>query len=157
LYTKTSTQNSALVFLFLKGAFFIMPKTKTDKITGIEKQIEQLENERKKLIQEQKAKERKDRTNRLCKRGGLLESMLPDTVPLTDEQFKTFLEKTTANSHGRRILAEIIAQNAPAEPTQGAGAAAQLTLNPADKAPQTAQNGGTGGNAEQGNGARVPG
>jgi hypothetical protein len=129
-----------------------MAKTKTERINSIEEQIAQLENERKKLIQEQKVKEKNARTSRFCKRAGLLESMLPDTKLLTHEQFEAFLKRTTANSHGRRILAEIIAENAATEPPEGAGAAAQLTLTPAGKAPETEQNGGTGGNAEQGNG-----
>jgi hypothetical protein len=34
------------------------------------------------------------------------------TIPLTDEQFKTFLLKTTANDYGKRILAAVIADSA---------------------------------------------
>lgn len=88
-----------------------MAKTKAEKIADIELQLVQLENQRKKLVQEQKAQERKDRTKRLCKRMGLFESMLPDTIPLTDEQFQIFLEKTVATEYGRRILDELTAQN----------------------------------------------
>ena len=44
-----------------------MAKTKAEKIAAIELQMTQLENQRKKLIQEQKQQERKDRTKRLCK------------------------------------------------------------------------------------------
>ena len=84
-----------------------MAKTKTEKIADIQEQIQQLENQRKKLLQQEKEQERKDRTRRLCKRAGLLESMLPDTILLTDEQFKNFLEKTTANDFGRRALAKL--------------------------------------------------
>jgi hypothetical protein len=62
-------------------------------------------------MQQQKEKERKDRTKRLCKRAGLLESLLPDTISLTDEQFKTFLEKTVTTEHSRRILDRLTAQN----------------------------------------------
>ena len=91
-----------------------MAKTKAEKIADIELQLEQLENQRKKLVQEQKIQERKDRTKRLCKRMGLFESMLPDTIPLTDEQFQIFLEKTVATEYGRRILDGLIAQNAAA-------------------------------------------
>ena len=47
-----------------------MAKTKSEKIADIEIQIAQLENRQKKLIQEQKLQERKDRTKRLCKRMG---------------------------------------------------------------------------------------
>ena len=45
----------------------------------------QIENQRKKPVQEQKQHERKDRTKRLCKRMGLFESMLPKSISLTDE------------------------------------------------------------------------
>ncbi|SPL71279.1 hypothetical protein KPC_2457 [Acinetobacter stercoris] len=48
--------------------------------------------------------------------------MLPDTIPLTDEQFKTFLEKAVANDHDRHMLASITEQNATtATPEGGAG------------------------------------
>ena len=53
-----------------------MAKTKAEKIAGIEEEIRQLENRRRKLVQEQKAQERKDRTKRLCRRMGLFESLL---------------------------------------------------------------------------------
>lgn len=87
-----------------------MAKTKTEKIADIQAQIEQLKNQEKRLMQQQKEQERKDRTKRLCKRMGLFESMLPDTIPLTDGQFKIFLEKTVATEHSRRILDELTAQ-----------------------------------------------
>lgn len=102
-----------------------MAKTKTEKITSIEEEIRQLENKRRQLVQEQKAQERKDRTKRLCRRMGLFESMLPDTITLTDEQFKTFLEQTVAAEHSRRILDELTAQNAATATIQGAKPAAQ--------------------------------
>lgn len=35
---------------------------------------------------------------------GLFESLLPDTIPLTDEQFETFLKKTILTETSRRIL-----------------------------------------------------
>ena len=71
-----------------------MAKTKTEKIANIAEQIQQLENQRKRLIQEQKEQDRRDRTKRLCKRMGLFESLLPDSIPLSEEHFKIFLEKT---------------------------------------------------------------
>ena len=64
-----------------------MAKTKIEKIASIEEEIKQLENKKKRLIQEQKEQERKDRTNRRCKRMGFIEKLLPDTLPLTEEQF----------------------------------------------------------------------
>ena len=57
-----------------------MAKTKAEKIADIELHMTQLENQRKKLIQEQKQQEQKDRTKRLCKRMGLFESMLLESI-----------------------------------------------------------------------------
>ena len=119
-----------------------MAKTKAEKIAGIEEEIRQLENRRRKLVQEQKAQERKDRTKRLCRRMGLFESLVPDTIPLTEEQFKTFLEKTVATDQSRRILDGLTAQNAAA---------------PAAKAAYTPQESREDGDADEGNGARESG
>ena len=127
-----------------------MAKTKIEKIASIEEEIRQLENKKKRLIQEQKEQERKDRTNRLCKRMGLFEKLLPDTIPLTEEQFQTFLEQTVLTEHSRRILDGLTAQNAATAPAQGAGAAARGNTLPADKATHTAQESGADGSAAQG-------
>jgi hypothetical protein len=88
-----------------------MAKSKLEKIANIEEQITQLENQRKQLIQKQKEEERKARTRRNCKRHGLLETMLPETANITDEQYQTFLEKAVANDFGRRMLANIISKS----------------------------------------------
>ena len=97
-----------------------MAKTKAEKIAAIELQMTQLENQRKKLIQEQKQQERKDRTKRLCKRMGLFESMLPESISLTDEQFQIFLEKTIAAEHSRRILDSLPAPRGAQPPARKA-------------------------------------
>ena len=47
---------------------------------------------------------------RLCQRMGLIESMLPDTIALADEQLKSFLEKTILTEQSRRILDGLTAQ-----------------------------------------------
>ena len=107
-----------------------MAKTKAEKIADIEMQMAQLENQRKKLIQEQKQQERTDRKKRHCKRMGLFESLLPETVQLTDEQFKTFLEQTVATEQGRNLLNGLAAQNAIAGAAITAGGAAQPALSP---------------------------
>ena len=127
-----------------------MPKTKLEKIAGIEEEIRQLENRRRQLVQEQKAQERKDRTKRLCRRMGLFESLVPDSIPLTEEQFKTFLEKTVAAEHGRRLLDEMTAQNATRAATEGAETAAQGNTRPAAKTAHTAHEGGAGGSMNGG-------
>ena len=51
---------------------------------------------------------------------GFIEKLLPDTIPLTEEQFKTFVEQTIATEHSRRILDGLTAQNAATAPAQGA-------------------------------------
>lgn len=52
---------------------------------------------------------------------GFIEKLLPDTIPLTEEQFKTFVEQTIATEHSRRVLDSLTAQNAP-QPCTGPGA-----------------------------------
>lgn len=127
-----------------------MAKTKAEKITSIEEEIRQLENKRKRLVQEQKAQERKDRTKRLCKRMGLFESMLPDTIGLTDGQFQIFLEQTAAAEHGRKLLGELTARNAATAPAQGAETAAHGNTPPTAKTAHTAQEDGADGDENGG-------
>jgi len=81
-------------------------------------EIKQLENQRKRLIQQQKEQERKDRTKRLCKRAGLMESLLPDTITLNDDVFKTFLEKTLLNENSRALLTGLNNHHDPASSGQ---------------------------------------
>ena len=61
---------------------------------SIEEEIRQLENKKKRLIQEQKEQEREDRKNWRCKRMGFIEKLLPNTIPLTEEQFETVAERS---------------------------------------------------------------
>lgn len=110
-----------------------MAKSKIEKIASIEEEIRQLKERQRLLQQQHNAQERKDRTKRLCRRMGLFESLLPDTITLTDEQFKTFLEQTVAAEHSRRILDELTAQNAATATVQGAKQAAQSVSAPVIK------------------------
>ena len=126
-----------------------MAKTKTEKITSIEEEIQQLENKRRQLLQEQKAQERKDRTRRLCRRMGLFESMFPDTIPLTDEQFKTFLEKTVTTEQSRRLLDGLTAQNAATATAQGVEPASRSAIPPAPVPAGTAHENGADGDADE--------
>ena len=134
-----------------------MTKTKIEKIADIDTEIQQLKERQKTLRQQHNKQERTKRTNRLCSRAGLLEKMLPDTIPLSEEQFKTFLEKTVANDFGRRMLANMTAQNAVKAAPKSAGMAAQGTAPAADKSPQQLQLDGTGAGENEGKTARVSG
>ena len=63
-----------------------------------------------------------------------MESILPDTIMLSDARFWTFLEKTVANKFGRDILATLKAEqekedakNAAAAPDAGGDTAAFIS------------------------------
>jgi len=90
-------------------------KTTADKIEAAKLLRQQADNEVKRLLQVERAEERKKRNHRICKRGGLLEKLLPDIIPLSDEQFQVFLEKVMLSESARRTLDGITAQ--VAEPT----------------------------------------
>jgi multidrug resistance efflux pump len=87
-----------------------MAKTKSEKIASIGEQIAQLENQRKQLIQAQKAQERKDRTRRLIERGAILESLIDGAATLTNDQIKALLEKAISTQNSRRPLDTATAQ-----------------------------------------------
>ena len=111
-----------------------MAKSYDEKIAEGKKKIKQEQNHMKQLIQKQKVQERKDRTKRLCRRMGLFESMLPDTIPLSEEKFKIFLEKTITTEHSRRILEGLSAQNNT--PTTHDSAQTKLVQHTSDTANQ---------------------
>jgi TolA-binding protein len=98
----------------LKGVS-IMAKTTEERIESVQEQIRQLENQRKRLIQEQKERERKARTKRLIERGAILESLIPEADAFTNEQIKAFLEKTIRTESARKAWANLsTAQGEPA-------------------------------------------
>jgi hypothetical protein len=101
------------------------------------------------LQQQIKSVEKKERTHRLCKRMGMFESLMPDTITLTDDQFYSFLEKAVANDYGKRTLATIIAQGekpqAPASETSQPKPAADVpngNMASASQADGTKRSGG---------------
>jgi len=89
------------------------------KIEKAQAEMKQKENYLKELKQKQKDAEKKQRNHRLCKRMGHFEKLMPDTIPLTDEQFYSFLEKAVANDYGKRTLANIIAQGEKSQAPTG--------------------------------------
>jgi len=108
-----------------------MPRTTIEKIESIQSQIEQLENERKRLVQRQKEQERKDRTKRLIERGAILESLVPGAATFSNEQIKAFLEKTVGSDSARKILAgmapqgDVLDASMPSGPPPQSGAKAR--------------------------------
>jgi len=78
-----------------------MAKTKREQAEELLGKIEEMTNRRKLLLQQAKEEDKNKRTHRLCKRAGLLESLLPETIELNDDQFKNFLEMTMLTDYTR--------------------------------------------------------
>ncbi len=55
------------------------------------KQLQQVENREKILRQRVSSEERKERTHRLCARGGYMESVVPELIEMTEEEAKGYL------------------------------------------------------------------
>jgi len=100
-----------------------MPRTTIEKIDSIQAQIQQLENERKRLMQQQKEQERKDRTKRLIERGAILESLVPNAAMFSNEQIKAFLEKTVQSSYAKKILDSMASQGSDSDAAKPASTA----------------------------------
>jgi len=128
-------------------------KTINEKIEAAKLEKEQMEARIKKLLQEQKAEERKARSHRFCKRGGFMEKLLPDLALLTDEQFETFFKNTTANNYGRKALAELI----PPVPEFAVDKSGENTEPQATETGKTAQKPVVDGNVKPAEAARVTG
>ena len=88
-------------------------KTVAQQIEEAQAKIKQEQNALKLLLSKQKEQDRKARNHRLCKRHGLLEGLLPDTIQLTDDQFQSFLEQHIASNHGRAMLTAFLEQGQP--------------------------------------------
>ena len=113
-------------------------RTLEEQIEQAQKELKQKEARIKELLGRQRSRADKDRTRRLCERGGYLERILPETITLEAEQFNTFLDKTLLTDFARRILNGLAAQNTEvAEPP----------------VPQASATSGANGNANAGSGA----
>ena len=58
----------------------------------LEKEISQLENRQKILLNKKTNAERQERTHQLIERGAILESAFPETSAMTGEEVKAFLQ-----------------------------------------------------------------
>jgi hypothetical protein len=84
---------------------------------GVGKELQTLEAQKKKLEAQQREDDRKKRTNRLCERGGFIESVLPDTVKLDKAQFQDFIKRTLVTEYARRELNKLLPPK-PQEPIE---------------------------------------
>jgi len=96
-----------------------MQKTIDERIEAAKLKKQQAEDRIKKLLQAQRKQDRKDRTHRLCERGGKLESLLPELAKLSNEHFQIFVDKCLLTPHTRRVLTELV----PPDPAQTDGGA----------------------------------
>ena len=62
-----------------------MPKTSNKSMSAAQKNREQLQNQRKDF------QERNRRSHRLIVKGAIIESMYPETVSMSDDEFRDFL------------------------------------------------------------------
>jgi hypothetical protein len=70
-----------------------MARPTTEQVQSIRDKIQELQNKEKRLLNQQKEADRKARTKRLIERGAILESILPNSAELTNDQFKVLIEK----------------------------------------------------------------
>lgn len=75
-----------------------------EQIAKAEEEIRQLQNKKKKLLNQKKSEERKIRTHRLVERGAILESLLEQPEQYTNEQIKGLLETALRTSQAQEFL-----------------------------------------------------
>jgi len=113
-------------------------KTVEQQIAEAQEKIKQEQNALKKLQKKQTEQNNKARNHRLCKRHGFLESILPNLIDLTDEQYQKFVKQHIANNHGINALEKIKVQGATATPPKPIEATAQSVNTATAKPPETA-------------------
>ena len=75
-----------------------------EQIAIAEEEIRQLQNRKRKLLNQKKAEERKIRTHRLVERGAILESLLEQPEQYTNEQIKGLLETALRTPQAQEFL-----------------------------------------------------
>ena len=68
------------------------------------KKIRQLENREKIIKQKLSVEERKARNHRLCKRGGFMESLVPELITMPDEDAQTFFRLALTSEPAQEFL-----------------------------------------------------
>lgn len=76
----------------------------SEQIAKAEEEIRQLQNKKKKLLNQKKSEERKIRTHRLVERGAILESLLEQPEQYTNEQIKGLLETALRTPQAQEFL-----------------------------------------------------
>ena len=112
-----------------------MAQTKLQQqIEASAKRIQDEQKRFKQLEKQQAERDRKDRNHRLCKRHGFIESLLPDIINLTEEQFQEFVKNHITNKHGIAAIADYTAKKATSTPADTTKQSSQ-TNTPSPTAP----------------------
>ena len=85
------------------------PREKTREELQVEiedgkKKIRQLENREKIIKQKLSVEERKARNHRLCKRGGFMESLVPELKTMSEDEGKNFLYHIAKSTEAQEYL-----------------------------------------------------
>ena len=112
-------------------------KTLDERIEAAREEVKQKGARVKELLQQQKKQERKDRTRRLCERGGKVEKLLPDLARLTDDQFEIFVEKTLLSGFAEKVLRQLVPPELAEQPDNETVATtpAEMAKRSAESAP----------------------
>lgn len=103
---RKAIERRMIAFLFLKRRFYMADIS--EKIAKAEEEIRQLQNKRRKLLNQQRSEERKARTHRLIERGAILESLLEQPEQYGNEQIKGLLEVALRSMQAQEYLRKII-------------------------------------------------
>ncbi len=85
-----------------------MAKSWDEKIAVLEAKLALLRERRKKLMKLLREQQKKERIKRQGKRGLIIEDVLPETVNMTDEYFKEFLQRIIPINCVRHELTAIL-------------------------------------------------
>ena len=114
-------------------------KTAEEKVAIKDAKILQLQKQKKKILQQEKAKERKARDNRLYRRHGLLEKYLPELIAMQDHQFEMFIKRGIKTKYGIKILYDILGLPIPKEVAEQVGIEQSNSHSGSTKPPQAEQ------------------
>lgn len=81
-----------------------MARSYEEKISNIDLEIEQLKNRKREITQRHKAEERKARTKRLIERGAILESLIPSSDTLSNDDVKQILSYALETPYVKEYL-----------------------------------------------------
>jgi hypothetical protein len=95
-------------------------RTTQEQLDAARKSVEEKQERIKDLLKRQKKEERRERTHRLCERGGIVEKLIPNLIKLTSEQFETFVAETLLTGYAAKVLNRLLPPTEPQSETETA-------------------------------------